>query len=66
MHDLLDLRQAFAAGVHFLLHQPASAVQIECGLRAAYCAMVVRRRSSIENRLAFWRRSARELSRLPQ
>jgi len=44
VRDLLDLRQAFAAGVHFLIHKPASAVQIERCLRAAYCAMVARRR----------------------
>ena len=44
MRDLLDLRQAFAAGVHFLIHKPASAMQIERCLRAAYCATVVRRR----------------------
>jgi len=44
MRDLLDLRQAFAAGVHFLIHKPASAVQIERCLRAAYCATVARRR----------------------
>lgn len=44
MRDLLDLRQAFAAGVHFLIHKPASAVQIERCLRAAYFATVVRRR----------------------
>ena len=44
VRDLLDLRQAFAAGVHFLIHKPASAVQIERCLRAAYSAMVVRRR----------------------
>ena len=44
VRDLLDLRQAFAAGVHFLIHKPASAVQIERCLRAAYCAMVGRRR----------------------
>lgn len=44
MRALLDLRQAFAAGVHFLIHKPASAVQIEPCLRAAYCATVVRRR----------------------
>jgi response regulator RpfG family c-di-GMP phosphodiesterase len=29
VRDLLDLRQAFAAGVHFLIHKPASATQIE-------------------------------------
>jgi hypothetical protein len=44
MRDLLDLRQAFAAGVHFLIQKPASAVQIERCLPAAYCATVVRRR----------------------
>jgi CheY-like chemotaxis protein len=44
VRDLLDLRQAFAAGVHFLIHKPASAVQIERCLRAAYCASVARRR----------------------
>jgi len=44
VRDLLDLRQAFAAGVHFLIHKPASATQIERCLRAAYNAMVARRR----------------------
>jgi response regulator RpfG family c-di-GMP phosphodiesterase len=44
VRDLLDLKQAFAAGVHFLIHKPASAVQIERCLRAAYCAIVARRR----------------------
>lgn len=44
VRDLLDMKQAFAAGVHFLIHKPASAVQIERCLRAAYCAMVARRR----------------------
>lgn len=44
MRDLLDLRQAFAGGVHFLIHKPASDVQIERRLRAACCATVVRRR----------------------
>src|SRR5215470_10478554 len=44
VRDLLDLRQAFAAGVHFLIHKPASALQIERCLRAAYCAIVARRR----------------------
>src|ERR1039457_1393741 len=42
--DLLDLRQSFAAGVHFLIHKPASAVQIERALRAAYWATLARRR----------------------
>lgn len=44
VRDLLDLRQAFAAGVHFLIHKPAAALQIERCLRAAYCATVARRR----------------------
>ena len=44
VRDLLDMRQAFAAGVHFLIHKPASVVQIERCLRAAYCATVARRR----------------------
>jgi hypothetical protein len=44
VRGLLDLRQAFAAGVHFLIHRPVSAVQIERCLRAAYCASVNRRR----------------------
>jgi hypothetical protein len=44
VRDLLDLRQAFAAGTHFLIHEPASAVQIERCLRAAYSATVARRR----------------------
>lgn len=43
VRDLLDLRQAFAAGVHFLIHKPPSSVQIERCLRAAYCASVARR-----------------------
>lgn len=44
MRDLLDLRQAFAAGVHSLIHKPTSSVQMERCLRAAYCATVARRR----------------------
>jgi len=44
VRDLLDLRQAFAAGVHFLIHKPPSTLQIERCLRAAYCARVARRR----------------------
>jgi response regulator RpfG family c-di-GMP phosphodiesterase len=44
MRDLLDLWQGFAGGVHFLIRKPASAVQIERCLRAAYCATVARRR----------------------
>ena len=44
VRDLLDLKQAFAAGVHLLIHKPASAVQIERCLRAACSATVARRR----------------------
>jgi len=44
VRDLLDLKQAFAAGVQLLIHKPASAVQIERCLRAAYSATVARRR----------------------
>jgi len=44
VRDLLDLKQAFSAGVQFLIHKPASALQIERCLRAAYCATVARRR----------------------
>lgn len=42
--DLLDLRQAFSAGVQFLIHKPASVVQIARCLQAAYAAVVVKRR----------------------
>src|SRR5271166_5160674 len=51
VRDLLDLQQAFAGGVHFLVHKPASAVQIERCLRAAYCATVVRRRKHHRERV---------------
>jgi len=51
VRDLLDLRQAFAAGVHFLIHKPASVVQIERCLRAAYCATVARRRKQHRERV---------------
>jgi CheY-like chemotaxis protein len=44
VRDLLDLRRAFAAGVHFLIHKPPSTLQIERCMRAAYGATVVRRR----------------------
>ncbi len=44
VRDLLDLQQAFAAGVQLLIHKPASVVQIERCLRAAYSARVARRR----------------------
>ena len=50
VRDLLDLRQAFAAGVHFLIHKPASATQIERCLRAAYCAMLRAGESITANR----------------
>jgi DNA-binding NarL/FixJ family response regulator len=42
--DEQQVRHAFAAGIHFLIHAPASEVQIERCLRAAYCATVSRRR----------------------
>lgn len=51
VRDLLDLKQAFAAGVHFLIHKPASEVQIERCLRAAYNATVVRRRKQHRERV---------------
>ena len=44
VRDLLDLKQAFAAGVQLLIHKPASAVQIERCLRAAYNARIAQRR----------------------
>jgi ActR/RegA family two-component response regulator len=42
--DLLDLRQAFSAGVQFLIHKPASVVQIARCLQAAHSAVIVKRR----------------------
>jgi ActR/RegA family two-component response regulator len=42
--DLLDLRQAFSAGVQFLIHKPASVVQIARCLQAAHAAVIVKRR----------------------
>jgi len=42
--DLLDLRQAFSAGVQFLIHKPASVVQIARCLQAAHAAIIVKRR----------------------
>jgi CheY-like chemotaxis protein len=42
--DLLDLRQAFSAGVQFLVHKPASVVQIARCLQAAHSAVIVKRR----------------------
>jgi CheY-like chemotaxis protein len=44
VRDLLDLKQAFAAGVQLLIHKPASAVQIERCLRAAYSSRIAQRR----------------------
>ena len=42
--DLLDLRQAFSTGVQFLIHKPASVVQIARCLQAAHSAVIVKRR----------------------
>jgi len=42
--DLLDLRQAFSAGVQVLIHKPASVVQIARCLQAAHSAVIVKRR----------------------
>jgi len=42
--DLLDLRQAFSTGVQFLIHKPASVVQIARCLHAAHSAVIVKRR----------------------
>lgn len=46
VRDVLDVRQAFTAGVHFLIHKPASVVQIERCLHTAYLASVARRRKT--------------------
>jgi DNA-binding NarL/FixJ family response regulator len=46
VRDVLDVRQAFTAGVHFLIHKPASVVQIERCLRTAYPASLARRRKT--------------------
>jgi CheY-like chemotaxis protein len=46
VRDLLDLRQAFAAGVHFMFHKPASVVQIAGCCRAVHSAIFARRRRS--------------------
>jgi CheY-like chemotaxis protein len=46
VRDLLDLRQAFAAGVHFMLHKPASVVQIARCCRAVHSALFARRRKN--------------------
>lgn len=43
LRDLLDRKQVFAIGGHFLIHKPASAMQIERCLRAAYSATAARR-----------------------
>lgn len=50
VRDLLDLRQAFAAGVNFLIHKPPSTIQIERCLRAAYSATVARRRKHLSEK----------------
>ncbi len=42
--DLVDLRQAFSAGVQFLIHKPASVVQIARCLNAAHAGVIVKRR----------------------
>lgn len=42
--DLVDLRQAFSAGVQYLIHKPASVVQIARCLHAAHAAVIVKRR----------------------
>jgi len=42
--DLLDLRQAFSAGVQVLIHKPASVVQIARCLQAAHSAVIMKRR----------------------
>jgi CheY-like chemotaxis protein len=42
--ESVEMRQAFAAGVHFLIHKPASVVQIERCLRVAYGSSVGKRR----------------------
>lgn len=42
--DLLDLRQAFSSGVQYLIHKPASVVQIARCLQAAHAAVIVKRR----------------------
>jgi len=42
--DLMDLRQAFSAGVQFLIHKPASVVQIVGCLQAAHGAVTGKRR----------------------
>lgn len=44
VRDVLDVRQACAAGVQFFIHKPAAAVQIERCLRAAFVTAVARRR----------------------
>jgi ActR/RegA family two-component response regulator len=42
--DMLDLRQAFSAGVQYLIHKPASVVQIARCLQAAHADVIVKRR----------------------
>jgi len=42
--DLSDLHHAFSAGLQFMIHKPASALQIERCLRAAYGEIIHKRR----------------------
>lgn len=58
VRDLLDLRQAFAAGVHFLIHKPPSTLQIERCLRAATARLCPGAASSTGSRWRFWPRPA--------
>lgn len=44
--DLLDLRQAFSAGIQFLIHKPPSVVQISRCLEAVQVAVLRQRRKS--------------------
>lgn len=44
--DLLDLRQAFSAGIQFLIHKPPSVVQISRCLEAVQAAILRQRRKS--------------------
>lgn len=44
--DLLDLRQSFSAGIQFLIHKPASVVQISRCLEAVQVAILRQRRKS--------------------
>lgn len=44
--DLLDLRQAFSAGIQFLIHKPPSVVQISRCLEAMQAAILKQRRKA--------------------